>query len=408
VDNISNQNKTMTGFSLYYLSSGLLVVSLFLTNWIGGVIFSAAWLINYYLWIQLKEELETLPNANGSASVTILLKRFNLGNLLLTIWAAVLVLFQIFLPPLAWIIYPFATLGFLPSFWTTKTIKKIKDIMDEAPLAFNSLGALENLAAAQAIVLDEMTTGEIIVEDILLAEGIKEELFSKMMGTFLQALHTKNNIITGLNSHFKHAKTYPVKNIVTFSKSRNWSSMYLESIGTVFLGPAESLLKETPDFVIQTLTEGKRVMALSVSPDEHHGKELPDTLFTVALLVLTDTLKTGLPQLMEALAKEEIQFKVLTREDPIRMANLAKYVGLPISLEQNIFGELEPAQKNEICESLSETSQIAYIGNLSTNVSCRIGSLPESHPDILAGQDLAELADTLGEPLEEIRKLLAS
>lgn len=411
MDNIV-KDKSITGFSLYYLSSGLLAASLFLTNWIGGAIFTVAWLINFYLWTLLKDELGTLPNLNHSLAVPRLLARFNLGNLALTVWAAALVLFQIFWTAHAWTMYPLALLAFIPSWWTGKSLRRLETILSRSELEFTSLSALEVLAQIDTVILDEVTTGEVVVEDILLADGIKEELFGKIIGTFLQALHKSNSVITGLNAHFKHAKTYPAKNIVTFSDTRNWSSMYLESIGTVFLGPAETLLKETPDFVVQTLEEGKRVLALAVSQDEHTSKELPETLFTLALLVLSEPIKEGLSELVSTLKEEDIQLKILTKEDPVRMANLSKRLGISIVpfdevvSKQTLFGDLDSEQKTEICEYFATQNAIAYVGNLQMDVHCRISSFKEAAPHIeMPSSDLSLLAEAF-QSVDEIRAYL--
>jgi len=411
VDNITN-NKTVSGFSLYYLSSGLLAASLFLTNWIGGAIFAVAWLINFYLWTQLKDDLGTFPNLDHSLVAPALLKRFNFGNLALTLWAVALVVFQIFWAPYAWALYPLALLAFIPSWWTNRILRGLGALLDKSDLEFSQLASLEILAQIDTLILDEVTTGEVVVEDILLAEGIKEKLFGKIIGTFLQAIHTKNNVISGLNAHFKHAKTYPARNIVPFDPSRSWSSMYLESIGTVFLGSAEALLKETPEFVIQALGEGKRVMALAVSQDEHTSKELPDTLFTLALLVLSDPIRQGIPELIHSLKQENIQLKILTKEDPVRMANLCQQLGIPITpfdeaiSKQTLFGDLDSEQKTEVCEYFANSHVLAYVGNLQMAVHCRIGTDKSTSPHVLLpSSDLKSLAETLSY-VDEIRSYL--
>ena len=407
MDNISNKKSMATGFSLYYLSSALLAISLIFTNWIGGLIFSAAWLINYYLWKLLNDELIQLPNLDGSSLVPLLLKRFNMGNVLLTFWAALLVIFQIIWAAQSWLLYPLALLAFIPAFWSLKIARRLRGMVEDLPLTFKNLVALEHLSQLDTLILDEITTGKVLVEDILLADGIKEELFGKIIGTFLQAIHTKNEIISGLNQRFKYAKTYPVKNIIPFSKDRSWSSMYLESIGTVFLGPAETLLKETPDFVIHSLAEGNRIMALAVTQEEHDGQILPDTLFTIALIVLSDPLKEGIPQLLQSLQEENIQLKILTREDPVRLANLCQSLGLLNESQcEGIFGELDLHQKQEAIEYFSTQQITAYVGEQQIENGCRIGSHPSNHPDILLKDNLVELAEALTNEIKEVHHFL--
>jgi len=185
--------------------------------------------------------------------------------------------------------------------------------------------------------------------------------------------------------------------------------MYLESIGTVFLGPAETVLSTVPDFVTQTLAEGKRVMALAVSQDEHHGKDLPESLFTIAMLVLSEPLQLGLPELCQVLANQQIDLKILTKEDPQRIANLCRHVGLKgISQEESVFGHLTLLQKGEAVHWLADAKEVAYVGDLTLALDCRISRDVNTQPDLLLSDgDLKELAMTLETSLDEIRSLLA-
>jgi len=407
VDNISNITKKIKGMSLYYVTSWILAVALLVTNWIGGLIFIAGWLIVFYLWSQLSDELRSFPDLEQSSIIPLILRRFNTGNLLLVIWAAALIVLQILAPTRGWLIYPVALAAFIPPFWALKTLKKIKETIEATPLGISNLFALETLSQIDTLILDEVCTGEIQVEEILLADGIKEELFGKIMGTFLHALHAKDAALMSLSTHFRPAKTYPVKNIISLTKERNWTSMYLESIGTVYLGPAEMMLKEIPDFVNVALADGKRMMVLAVGEGEHEGKELPETLFTISMVVMADVLQPGALELASVLKEQDIQLKVLTKDDASRTANLCHFHGLEITpSEEAIFGNLTNSQKNEICHWLAESSEVAYIGNLGINLNCHISSDVSSQPDLLLpGSNLSELANVLENSLGEIRKL---
>ena len=406
MDSTLKNSKSSPGFPLYFLSSTLLAASLFFINIFSGLIFIASWGIQFYLWILLKAKLSTFPNLDKSQLGPIILKRYSLGNFALTLWAALFIVLSIFLPHLEWVLYLLSFFIFLPAFSAFSLTGKVHGILDKSGVGFRHLLALESLINLETIVIDEIITGEVVVDDVLLAEGIKSELFDKIIGTFLHGISSENHVTYGMKSHFKQVKTYPVKHIKDFSEAAPWSSMYLESIGTVFLGPAELLMKQLPEFVGKTFLEGRQVFAMAVSPEEYLGEDLPENLFTLAFLILSEPILPGMPQLLEAVQKSGKKVCVLTAQDPIRMANLCHYFDISIS-QDVILGNLDGWQKGEIAQQIAEQEFTAFISDRHANVHCCIGSDMNTQADItIPSQDFSSLAAVFTMFLQDIEQLL--
>lgn len=242
------------------------------------------------------------------------------------------------------------------------------------------LYSIETLARVDTLCLDKtgtITEGIMQVDAILsLSERTKKDT-ENAIAALVHAVNDENPTANAIRGLGLATPAWECTHKVAFSSARKWSGATFRSEGSYLLGAGEFILKD--DFSkISALVEehsalGQRVLLLAHSPDPIQGSELPANIEPVALILLSDKIRKNAKQTLSFFADQGVDIKVISGDNPVTVANIAKKAGLKnadnvidasllltkddlkaAAEKYTVFGRVTPQQKLDLVKVLKE------------------------------------------------------
>ena len=205
------------------------------------------------------------------------------------------------------------------------------------------------------------------------AEQLAE--IEKIMAGLMYVLKDQNATIDALRKRFPAKQNLTLEHVIPFSSDRKYSGAVFEETGTCLMGAAQFLFPEENSeltaYCQQYAEEGLRVLVLAVSPKKAEGTELPEGLKPLGLLLLTDVIRQEAPDTLEFFDSQEVDLKVISGDDPVTVASIARRAGLKnadqfvdattLETEEqlyeavsqySVFGRVTPQQKKQMVQAL--------------------------------------------------------
>lgn len=267
------------------------------------------------------------------------------------------------------------------------------------------LYCVENLARVDVLCLDKtgtITEGDMKLEEISLLPGAEAKETEDTIKDFSAVIDDDNSTINAIRAYFDTEKRKDEScRIVPFSSEKKWSLVYYEGRGSVVIGAPEFVCPDIYDELLPEIEKytdrAKRVLLLAESRempcDENgnpslDGKELPNALRAVALLVIGDKVRGDARETLEYFEAEEVTLKVISGDDPRTVSRVAKEAGfddydkwvdavelksyedIEKAVDQyTIFGRVTPYQKLDIIKALkSHGHTVAMTGDGANDV----------------------------------------
>lgn len=197
----------------------------------------------------------------------------------------------------------------------------------------------------------------------------------KIMAGLMYVLKDQNATIDALRKRFPAKQNLTLEHVIPFSSDRKYSGAVFEETGTCLMGAAQFLFPEENSELTaccqQYAEEGLRVLVLAVSPEKAEGTELPEGLKPLGLLLLTDVIRQEAPDTLEFFDSQEVDLKVISGDDPVTVASIARRAGLKnadqfvdattLETEEqlyeavskySVFGRVTPQQKKQMVQAL--------------------------------------------------------
>lgn len=217
------------------------------------------------------------------------------------------------------------------------------------------------------------------------ALGIEE--IEEIMCSMMNELHDENATANALRKRFPAKASMRCHHVIPFSSDRKYSGAVFQEEGTYLMGAAQFLFPEEnqkiADYVQKYAEEGLRVLVLAKSPELSEGAELPKDLKPIALLLLTDVIRQEAPDTLKFFDSQEVDLKVISGDDPVTVAAIARRAGLKNAdkyvdattlkteedienavAEYSVFGRVTPQQKKEMVQALkSQGHTVAMTGD---------------------------------------------
>lgn len=217
------------------------------------------------------------------------------------------------------------------------------------------------------------------------ALGIEE--IEEIMCSMMNELHDENATANALRKRFPAKASMKCHHVIPFSSDRKYSGAVFQEEGTYLMGAAQFLFpeenQEIADYVQKYAEEGLRVLVLAKSPELSEGAELPKDLKPIALLLLTDVIREEAPDTLKFFDSQEVDLKVISGDDPVTVAAIARRAGLKNAdkyvdattlkteediqkavSEYSVFGRVTPQQKKEMVQALkSQGHTVAMTGD---------------------------------------------
>ena len=208
-----------------------------------------------------------------------------------------------------------------------------------------------------------------------------------VMGNMMYVLKDQNATIDALRKRFPAKQGMTLEHVIPFSSDRKYSGAVFEEIGTYLMGAAQFLFPEDNEELTEKCQayaeEGLRVLVLAHSSQNAEGTELPEGLEPLALMLLTDVIREEAPDTLAFFDSQEVDLKVISGDDPVTVAAIARRAGLKnadsyvdattLTTEEalqdavaqySVFGRVTPQQKKAMVQALqSQGHTVAMTGD---------------------------------------------
>ena len=224
-----------------------------------------------------------------------------------------------------------------------------------------------------------------LVSDEPKAADLKE--IEEIMCSLMHVLRDENATANALRKRFPARPVMACEHVIPFSSDRKYSGAVFAEKGTYLMGAVQFLFPENnQDMISQAqkyAEEGLRVLVLAHSPEKSEGTELPKGLEPVAFLLLTDVIREEAPDTLKFFDSQEVDLKVISGDDPVTVAAIARRAGLKNAdqyvdattllteqdvqravSEYSVFGRVTPQQKKQMVQALkSQGHTVAMTGD---------------------------------------------
>ena len=208
-----------------------------------------------------------------------------------------------------------------------------------------------------------------------------------IMGNMMYVLKDQNATIDALRKRFPAKQGMTLEHVIPFSSDRKYSGAVFEEKGTYLMGAAQFLFPENNEELTEKCQayaeEGLRVLVLAHSSQNAEGTELPEGLEPLALMLLTDVIREEAPDTLAFFDSQEVDLKVISGDDPVTVAAIARRAGLKnadsyvdattLTTEEelqdavaqySVFGRVTPQQKKAMVQALqSQGHTVAMTGD---------------------------------------------
>ncbi len=253
------------------------------------------------------------------------------------------------------------------------------------------LASVELLARVDVLCLDKtgtITTGEISFAGLEPLGGFSEQDAASALGAMAAAEPSPNPTLVAIAA--THGDPgWQVDDALPFSSSRKWASATFEGHGLHHLGAPDILLPDDDEISARVTVhagEGRRVLALTRSDAVGHSDpgSLPAERHPVALVLLEDTVKPDVREILGYFVEQGLELKVISGDHPATVAAVARRAGVPDAEAgvdartlpddpddladavdgQAVFGRVTPHQKRAMIKALqSRGHTVAMTGD---------------------------------------------
>ncbi len=197
------------------------------------------------------------------------------------------------------------------------------------------------------------------------------------MGNLMGVLHDDNATFEALKEHFGESRSYTLEHAIPFSSDRKYSGAVFRDKGTFLVGAVQFLFPEGQDALKERCKcyarDGLRVLALAHSDEYSEGTQIPEGLKPCALIMITDVIRPEAPDTLAYFRSQGVDLKVISGDDPVTVAAIARRAGLEnadhyvdaTTLETMedveeavqrycVFGRVTPQQKKMMVQALKK------------------------------------------------------
>jgi cation-transporting ATPase E len=253
------------------------------------------------------------------------------------------------------------------------------------------LPAVEGLARVDVVATDKtgtLTEPTLSFGAMETFAGSSREEAGAALGAIAAANPTKNDTVAALATAFAAPAGWTSTSAVPFSSARKFSAAAFDGRGTWVLGAPDVILAETDPAkrrAVELSGTGDRVLALArTAADLGSDDTLPSGLKAVALVTLSQRVRSDAPDTLRFFGDQGVTVKVISGDSPETVGAVAALAGVPnvshavdartlplddagleLAMESSsVFGRVTPEQKRSMVAALQRRGHVvAMIGD---------------------------------------------
>jgi len=194
---------------------------------------------------------------------------------------------------------------------------------------------VETLARVDTLCLDKtgtITEGTMQVDEFVPFEGFSETDMTGPLTALVCNLSDDNPTFLALRDRLTEQSPWRASEIVPFSSARKWSGAFFPGRGTYVMGAGEFILRDSFGAIKEQVEgyskNGQRVLLLAHADENFAGKELPDGIVPMGLVLISDKIRREAPRTLRYFADQGVDLKVISGDNAVTVANIARKAGL--------------------------------------------------------------------------------
>lgn len=283
--------------------------------------------------------------------------------------------------------------GMIPSgmLLLTSTVLAVSVIrLSRQKVLVNEMYCIESLARVDVLCVDKtgtLTTDEMNVTDVISFESDEAEI-KTALSSIVNSSEEINATLYAIKAYVGNQAPVECSKFTPFSSETKWSGGSYTNGRSYIIGASEFVFKDRKKYAqvydkIKDITKTVRIIALAVTNSEFDGKNLPDSLQPMALILIKDKLRENVNDTIEFFKEQGVTLKVISGDSVKTVQSIAVDTGIAgaenavdmteITTEEelflaaescNVFGRVTPAQKKELVQALKDHGHcVAMIGD---------------------------------------------
>ena len=237
---------------------------------------------------------------------------------------------------------------------------------------------IETLARVDTLCLDKtgtITEGTMQVDELVPLDGHTEEEMSEILTALVGNLTDDNPTSQAIREKFPGSAPWQASELVPFSSARKWSGAFFPGQGACVMGAGEFILGESFERIrpqVESYSSGgQRVLLLGKTQEPFGDKSIAGEVECLGLVLLSDKIRREAPRTLRYFADQGVDLKVISGDNAVTVANIAKKAGLDHAdryvdastleteedvrravKEYSVFGRVTPQQKLAFVKAL--------------------------------------------------------
>jgi len=276
-----------------------------------------------------------------------------------------------------------AVLGMIPEgLYMMASIAMVVSAMRLAKInvLVQNMRSIETLARVDVLCVDKtgtITENRMEVSEMkCMIKDFDEGDMEILIGDLVQNMSSDNITMEAMKAHFTKSSGRTPSSICQFSSKYKYCGACFDD-GNFVLGAPEYVLGDgfyKYEQAIESVSEqGYRVLAFAYTKEVPDGGELMGSTRLLALILLTNPIRSGAKETFEYFANNGVEIKVISGDNPVTVANIAsdagisgagKYIDARTLKTQNdidkavgvytVFGRVTPDQKRMFVKGLKK------------------------------------------------------
>ena len=286
-----------------------------------------------------------------------------------------------------------AIIGMIPEglyLLTTIALALAATRLAQKQVMLHDMKSVETLARVNVLCVDKtgtITEPKMAVEKVILSRDAKNKDLNKIIGNFAQNMPADNITMKAISNYFSKGTGKIATGIVPFTSVNKYSGVVFDDYTLIIGAPEMVLRKQFESYQTEFekyASEGYRVLIVAEYPEKlsEENSQLIKNVEVLGYILLSNPIRKEARKTFEYFAKQGVDIKVISGDNPVTVARVAKQAGIKNSdnyidaqtikegeyekavEKYAVFGRVKPEQKQKLIVALQKAGNtVAMTGD---------------------------------------------